>query len=114
MFLAAQLPLVLSIVIAFVLYFALPGLVNIPLSVMLLVAYLDITVLKIMFEHQRITLALARLSRHEAESFSTVEVQALITSNTMAAVGTLEAVIAGVIIAYMAQLSIFFLIAYLV
>jgi hypothetical protein len=115
MFLRANLGNILIAIVAAIVYFFLKDIKSLPLLLILILGYIDITIFNISFEYQRITLVIARLAKaHKSTNLSVPQLQVLMTSDKISPLLLIDAVISGIITGYFLLTSIWYLIAFFV
>ena len=113
LFLRANLNYILLILVAILVFFFFGSVKDIPLFLIILLCYLDITVFNISFEYQRITLILARIAKVHNSNLGLPQLQILMTNNKIVPFLILDAIVSGIIIGYFLHTSLLFLSLYL-
>lgn len=114
--LQANIGIITTFIVAILLVLLMPQINNIPILIIVLLVYIDITLYKVAFEYQRVSLTIARIAKMESSSFSHMsipEIQLLLSSSKLSFLFYLTSFLTGFIIAYLYLSSILFLIAYL-
>lgn len=114
LFLQANLGNILLILISIIIYFFFGNITIIPLSLILILCYLDATIFNISFEYQRITLIIARIAKASNSALSIPQLQVLMTNNKIVPFMVIDAVISSMIIGYFLHTSILFLFIFLI